>query len=248
MRGYTNIKPEHAWARLRDMWSKGFEDMFNEGIQNQWYNPINILDRYTVVVNVSMSDVLTLDSLTFRWLAIHFVQCELDLYVTMHNTASRRANKHKVLPHSVPQQMFMHPSTANSYDFKVWLRSMLLHRSFNLCQIVVPKDMLDAAEEEWAPPNDPVFQLIPPDFESHVTRCYEALGEPVVNFDTFWDVYCGLWDLVETAVPDVVAGSLSQSAMEDDCTPEPFALTHCQDYGFHAQFFSFILSNSLHFR
>ena len=49
MRGHTNIKPERAWGRLRDMWSKGFEDMFDEGIQNQWYNPSNTLDRYAAV-------------------------------------------------------------------------------------------------------------------------------------------------------------------------------------------------------
>ena len=45
MRGHTNIKPEHSWGRLRDMWSKGFEDMFDIGIQSQWYNPTNTLDR-----------------------------------------------------------------------------------------------------------------------------------------------------------------------------------------------------------
>lgn len=46
MRGHTNIKPERAWGRLRDTWSKGFEDMLNIGITNQWYNTSNVLDRY----------------------------------------------------------------------------------------------------------------------------------------------------------------------------------------------------------
>lgn len=45
MRGHTNIKPERAWGRLRDTWSKGFEEMFDVGIENQWYNPSNTLDR-----------------------------------------------------------------------------------------------------------------------------------------------------------------------------------------------------------
>ena len=45
MHGHTNIKPKHAWGRLRDMWSKDFEDMFDVGIQNQWYNLSNTLDR-----------------------------------------------------------------------------------------------------------------------------------------------------------------------------------------------------------
>jgi hypothetical protein len=60
-----------------------------------------------------------LGSLTFQWLAIPFVQHELDLYTTMHNTTTRRSNKHKVLPHGIPQQMFQYPSTVDSYDFKV---------------------------------------------------------------------------------------------------------------------------------
>lgn len=51
MCGHTNIKPDRPWGRLRDMWSKGFEDMFDEGIRNQWYNPSNTLDRYATVSN-----------------------------------------------------------------------------------------------------------------------------------------------------------------------------------------------------
>ena len=46
MRGHTNIKPERAWGRLRDTWFKGFEDMLNAGIVEQWYNTSNVVDRY----------------------------------------------------------------------------------------------------------------------------------------------------------------------------------------------------------
>lgn len=55
MRGHgRNVKPERSWGRLRDMWSKGFEDLFEEGIRNQWYNPDNTLDRCVVAVDFSM--------------------------------------------------------------------------------------------------------------------------------------------------------------------------------------------------
>ena len=64
---------------------------------------------------------LILHSLTFQWLAIPFIQHELKLYTEMQNTTSRRSNKHKVLPHGVPQQMFQFPSTVGALDFKVWL-------------------------------------------------------------------------------------------------------------------------------
>ena len=46
MRGHTNIKPERAWGRLRDTWSKGFEDMLDIGVTNEWYDASNTVDRY----------------------------------------------------------------------------------------------------------------------------------------------------------------------------------------------------------
>ena len=46
MRGHTNIKPERAWGRLRDTWSKGFEDMLEIGVTSQWYDVSNPVDRY----------------------------------------------------------------------------------------------------------------------------------------------------------------------------------------------------------
>lgn len=46
MRGHTNIKPKQAWGRLWDTWSKGFEDMLDIGVKNQWYNTSNLVDRY----------------------------------------------------------------------------------------------------------------------------------------------------------------------------------------------------------
>lgn len=97
----------------------------------------------------------------------------------------------------------------------------------NARQIIAPGDMLDTAEEKWAPPNDPVFQLVPLDFESYVVRCFEELGELTVELESFWDVYRQLRDLVELAVPDVVAATLGESiADDDDSAPEPieFAL------------------------
>ena len=58
-------------------------------------------------------------SLTFRWIAIPFFQVEFDRYVERHNTTRRRANKHKVLPHGIPQQMFEFPDSVDALDFKV---------------------------------------------------------------------------------------------------------------------------------
>ena len=90
--------------------------------------------------------------------------------------------------------------------------------------------MLDEAEAKWAPPGDPIFQLAPPDFEPYVTQCFEDLGNPKVTFDTFWDVYCELQDLVEVAIPGDITMTLSKSIRGDaDGMLEPFELVHLKE-------------------
>ena len=37
------------------------------------------------------------------------MQKEIDLYVEHHNNTPRRANRHKILPHGVPDDIFEHP-------------------------------------------------------------------------------------------------------------------------------------------
>jgi hypothetical protein len=44
-------------------------------------------------------------------------------------------------------------------------------------------------EQEWAPPNDPVFWLVPATFEQQAARLYHTIGQPVVSSATFWTVY-----------------------------------------------------------
>jgi hypothetical protein len=75
-------------------------------------------------------------SLTFRWLAIPFFQTELDEYVLVHNTTQRRANKHKVLPHGIPEQMFRFPKSVDAKDFKVDFIHPLLTRSSPLNRLL----------------------------------------------------------------------------------------------------------------
>jgi hypothetical protein len=45
-RGHMNIKPEQMWSRFRRVWTGGFEELLDEGIRQQWYNTVNIADRY----------------------------------------------------------------------------------------------------------------------------------------------------------------------------------------------------------
>lgn len=44
-------------------------------------------------------------------------------------------------------------------------------------------------EQEWAPPNDPVFRLVPATFEQQAAMLYHTIGQPVVSSATIWIVY-----------------------------------------------------------
>jgi hypothetical protein len=93
-------------------------------------------------------------------------------------------------------------------------------------QVIVPSDVLDAAEPVWAPPDDPGFQLVPPDFKIYVTQCFE----PPVTFGAFWDVYRQLQDLVGTTVPGDVAMTLNVTIRDNDSgVPVLFALDDLQE-------------------
>jgi hypothetical protein len=47
-RGHTNIKPEQMWWRFRRTWVGGFEKLLEKGVREQWYNTVNIADRYVL--------------------------------------------------------------------------------------------------------------------------------------------------------------------------------------------------------
>jgi hypothetical protein len=57
-----------------------------------------------------------------------------------------------------------------------------------------------------------VFQLTPPAFHEHAVQFYEALGRPLVAYNTFWGIYRQLLHAFVTslasvisAIPDTVA-------------------------------------------
>ena len=72
-------------------------------------------------------------------------------------------------------------------------------------QVHVTEELLNEAEQKWACPDDPVFQLTPPDFNAQASVFYEEIGHPPVTSDTFWTVYLRLLRKFEVAaVSDAV--------------------------------------------
>ncbi|KAH9958588.1 hypothetical protein BC827DRAFT_556087 [Russula dissimulans] len=107
--------------------------------------------------------------LVFCWLAIPWLQREADSYVYNHNTTRRRANRHKALPNGIPDVMFENPESVDALDFK----------------IIIPDAMIEYARCQWASPSDPVFEIVRPACQEHISSIYTQLGSPAVNFRSF---------------------------------------------------------------
>ena len=74
-------------------------------------------------------------SLLFRWIAILWLQTELDNWVKFKNTTAPRAVKNKILPRGVPALIRSRPSHFNAADFMVVY--------YPLCHIQTHNIMLD---------------------------------------------------------------------------------------------------------
>lgn len=159
MRKKANIKPEIAWAGLRRTWSEGFENILDAGHLNGLYDPDDPIEK-----------------LLFRWLAVPWIQAELDAYRRRFNTTPRRADRSKVLPHGIPDMITAKPERFGSCDFKV----------------NVPAELFDEMELKWAPPDHAVFDLVPSPFAALMDDLYEQFGSPAISSHNFWDIYVQL--------------------------------------------------------
>ena len=65
----------------------------------------------------------------------------------------------------------------------------------------MPDDVITAAEQQWAPPDHPVFELVPPVFDTFITWVNVQCGSPQVDFDHFWDIYKHLLKAAELFAP-----------------------------------------------
>ncbi|KAH9924596.1 hypothetical protein B0H21DRAFT_781416 [Amylocystis lapponica] len=187
MRNKSNIKPEIAWSLLRRHFTPGFEALLDEGHLSGLYNPDEVIER-----------------LLFLWLAIPWLQNELDAYVERWNSTSRRADKHKVTPHGIPDLITAKPERFGTRDFKV----------------LVPTELLDEMELAWAPPDHPVFELVPRDFEVLIKQLYTQVGEPVISRETFWEIYIELLTCLR---------SMPMDDLDFNDTPHSHAYDHGHD-------------------
>ncbi|KAG1884748.1 hypothetical protein F4604DRAFT_1878695 [Suillus subluteus] len=150
------LDPEIMWSVLRRDFAPGFKNILEEGVTRGLYDVNNTLKNYV-----------------FRWLAIPWLQAELDGWAHCRNHNAPCRDKNKILPHGIPAIIRMKPREFNSLDFKV----------------PVPSALFDEVEAIYAPPDHPVFDLVPPSFKQHAQYLYTSLGKPQVSSDSFWNVY-----------------------------------------------------------
>ena len=53
----------------------------------------------------------------------------------------------------------------------------------------MPDSLFDAMEQKYAPPEHPVFELVPPAFEIRAQHYYSAQKLEAVGSKTFWNIY-----------------------------------------------------------
>ena len=140
-------------------------------------------------------------SLLFRWIAIPWLQTEVDHWVTLKNKSAPRASRHKILPHGIPALIREHPSDFNAVDFK----------------IPVPPELFDEMEARFAPSDHPVFELVPQAFHEHVSNLYTIIGQPEVTVETFWDIFRDLLGHLRERPNE----QLTEIITDYNITPEP---------------------------
>ncbi|KLO07950.1 hypothetical protein SCHPADRAFT_795124, partial [Schizopora paradoxa] len=157
---HGNIKPEIFWSGFRRNWAPGYEEVFEMGG----------FDREGFC-----SPTDPTDQLVFRYLAIPWIQKQLDRYVRRFNLTSRRASKDKTLPEGIPDLIFNDPLQYSGADLKIEIPDLRMLQQF---------------EDEWLPVGHPVLDLVPPDFKALADHVFlGAMRNPQIKKKNFWKTF-----------------------------------------------------------
>lgn len=88
-------------------------------------------------------------------------------------------------------------------------------------QVIVNDALLDEIQRLYAPPDDPVFKLVPDEFAESVGAAYDAIDRPLVTKESFWDVYCNVLQLLNDTAPtehleEVLTACISSEEAAED--------------------------------
>ena len=68
----------------------------------------------------------------------------------------------------------------------------------------------------YAPPNHPVFRLVPALFDARADGYYENSGRPIITSDTFWDVYRDILAQFQRSSLDAELETVLRTASEQE--------------------------------
>lgn len=131
MRKHNNVKSESNWSIFRRDFTPGFENIFESGVNQGLYD---VDDPLEMLVNLPCLWLYnwSLHRLVFRWLAIPWIQAEVDAWVFQRNSCPPRRDKNKILPQGVPAIIRSQPELYGSSDYKVPTSSLSLLRFFTI--------------------------------------------------------------------------------------------------------------------
>jgi hypothetical protein len=132
--------------------------------------------------------------MVFRWIFIPWLQKELDAYRDRLNNTAKRADRNKVLPHGVPNHIFEASTEYGALDFKAGIISPFTIQKSHIvsCQIHIDPAAIPTVRNLYAPPDHPVFELVPPTFDNLARQFYLAMGQPTVSRTNVWDIYLAM--------------------------------------------------------
>ncbi|KAH8984640.1 hypothetical protein EDB86DRAFT_2833457 [Lactarius hatsudake] len=110
-----------------------------------------------------------------------------------------------VLPNGVPMIILQKPHKWKAADYK----------------ISIPSEVLDKIEKKYAPPDDPIFELIPHTFVIHANVVWTAMGSPQLEFDNAWEIYLNICDALRGIAQDRVLQQVLSSVITADATSGP---------------------------
>ncbi|EGO18514.1 hypothetical protein SERLADRAFT_408531 [Serpula lacrymans var. lacrymans S7.9] len=117
-----------------------------------------------------------LQRLVFHYVFIPWIQQELNCFIERFNGSKPRRNSHKLLPHGRPVDIFKNPELFESRNFAV----------------KVHPPYLTEVRDKYAPPDHPVFHLVPPAFSLQARTFWDAANYPQVGRENIWDIYLHL--------------------------------------------------------
>ena len=74
-------------------------------------------------------------------------------------------------------------------------------------------------EQDYAPPDDPVFDLVPYTFAVHANAVWTDMGSPEPQFSNAWDIYLRIRDALRSMVWDGAFRQCLSAASQ----PEPYS-------------------------